>query len=136
MLSDLWICGIRDAMNWNQVLDQAIKVVDVTLRALPPPLRTQAESIPITFERRPARALAKSGVASDTMGLFVGNTFTEEGESGGDVPTQIILYLENIWEEAEADMPEYKRQVKLTLLHEIGHYLGLEEEDLIQRDLE
>jgi len=42
----------------------------------------------------------------------------------------------NIWREAEEDEDAYRREVRATLLHELGHYLGLEEIDLEDCGLE
>lgn len=52
------------------------------------------------------------------------------------MPPQIILFLENIWEYAEGDAGVYRVEVRTTLLHELGHYLGLDEDDLAERGLD
>ena len=70
----------------------------------------------------------------DTLGLFTGSTFAEQGQE--ELPPQIILYLDNIWEDAVGDVAEFRFQVRQTLLHEMGHYLGLEEVDLEKRNLD
>jgi predicted Zn-dependent protease with MMP-like domain len=112
----------------------ALAEVEATLAALPLPLRTAAQKLPLTFERRPSRALCADGIAPDTLGLFVGPEFAEEGAV--PMPPQIILFLENIWEQAEGDEELFHDEVHTTLLHELGHYLGLDEDELIERGLE
>ena len=52
------------------------------------------------------------------------------------MPPQIILFLGNIWELAEGDEESFCDEVRTTLLHELGHYLGLDEDDLTERGLE
>ena len=78
--------------------------------------------------------MVEDGTDPDLMGLFLGNAIDEGVEC--PAPTEIILFLSNLWEDADHDSEEYRVQVRQTLLHEIGHYLGLEEDDLIRRDLE
>lgn len=68
------------------------------------------------------------------MGFFVGEPWHDDDGYVGI--RQIVLFIENIWEEAAHDPAEYRLQVRSTLLHEIGHYWGLDEEDLLQRGLE
>ena len=46
-----------------------------------------------------------------------------------------ILFLENLWWEACEKETDYRREVRTTFLHELGHYLGLEEIDLEERGL-
>jgi predicted Zn-dependent protease with MMP-like domain len=115
---------------------QAIAEEEVNriLEALPPELRARAEPIPLVYDARSIEALDADGVG-DTLGLFVGENMLEAGQGSGGLPAQIILYLENIWWEAEEDDAIFRQEVRATLLHELGHYLGLEEIDLEERGL-
>jgi predicted Zn-dependent protease with MMP-like domain len=119
---------------WSKLKQLALAEIEATLAALPPPLRERARQLPVTFERVPSRALQADGVAADTLGLFVGAEFTEEGHV--PMPPQIILFLENLWDFAEGDEQLFRAEVHTTLLHELGHYLGLDEDDLSERGLE
>ncbi len=73
---------------------------------------------------------------SDTLGLFVGEAFPEAFAGIHDLPPQILLFLENIWSYAEQQIPAYREEIRRTYLHELGHYLGLDESDLTARDLD
>lgn len=105
-------------------------------KALPAPVRERASGIPVTYEPQPGPDLVESGLAEDTLGLFVGEAFTEEFSGVNDLPAQVILFLENIWDYAGHDTATYRDEVRRTLLHELGHFLGLDEEDLEERDLD
>ena len=48
----------------------------------------------------------------------------------------IWLFLENIWDYAGRDTAAYREEVRVTYVHELGHYLGLDEDDLEVRDLD
>jgi len=52
------------------------------------------------------------------------------------LPAQIILFLENLWDFAEEDEEFFREEVRTTYLHELGHYLGLNEIDLEERGLD
>lgn len=107
-----------------------------TFGSLPKALRSRAAVLPVTFERRPSQDMLAEGIESDTLGLFVGESFAE-GEAGGDpMPPQILLFLENLWECADEDDVNYRFEIRTTLIHELGHYLGLDESDLEYRGLD
>jgi len=108
--------------------------VEATLARLPAPLREKAPRLPITFERIPNAGLQADGIAPDTLGLFVGPDFADE--EAVPMPPQIILFLENLWDMAEGDADIFREEVATTLLHELGHYLGLDESDLTDRGLD
>ena len=106
------------------------------LDALPPRLRERARALPVTFERTPSEELIEDGVEEDVCGLFVGEAFPDEGASTVPLPALIILFLENLWDAADNDEPAFRQEVRTTYLHELGHYLGLEESDLELRGLD
>jgi predicted Zn-dependent protease with MMP-like domain len=122
------------APNWTQLTAMAGDEVEATLTGLPAPLREKAIRLPITFETIPNAGLQADGIAPDTLGLFVGPDFADE--EAVPMPPQIILFLENIWDFSEGDADIFREEIATTLLHELGHYLGLDEGDLTDRGLD
>jgi predicted Zn-dependent protease with MMP-like domain len=120
---------------WSRWLELAEKEVARTIGRLPVRLRKEVGALPVTYEAQPSRGLIDEGITPDTMGLFVGPSFEEETSSGADVPSQIILFMEVIRDEVDGDESEFLREVRRTYLHELGHYLGLDEDGLEDRDL-
>jgi predicted Zn-dependent protease with MMP-like domain len=120
--------------NWKKLQALALAEVEATLAALPKPLRERAEKLPVTFERQPNAGLQADGIEADTLGLFTGPEFADEGDV--PLPPQIILFLENIWDFAEGEERIFCEEVHTTFLHELGHYLGLDEDELTERGLE
>jgi predicted Zn-dependent protease with MMP-like domain len=110
--------------------------VEATVAALPAPLAERAKALPVTCERRPNAAHRRDGIEADTLGLFVGPEFACEETTTLPLPPQIILFLENLWDMAEGDEEAFCEEVHTTFLHELGHYLGLDEDDLFERGLE
>jgi predicted Zn-dependent protease with MMP-like domain len=120
--------------NWKRLQELALAEVETILAALPKPLRERAEKLPVTFERVPNAGLQADGIGADTFGLFTGPDFADE--SHVPMPPQIILFLENHWDFAEQDEEVFCDEVRTTFLHELGHFLGLDEDGLIERGLE
>lgn len=107
--------------------------VDLVMRLLPRHLRTAAKPVAIRLEDYPS---ADSGLDDDLLGVFLGNTLAElEGSHASAQPTEIILFIENLWDYAEEDEEVFLEEVRITLLHELGHFLGLDEIDLSERGL-
>jgi predicted Zn-dependent protease with MMP-like domain len=121
-------------LDWKKLCGIALAEVEATLVALPELLRERAEKLPVIFECQPNEELQADGIEADTLGLFTGAEFVEENDV--PMPPQIILFLENIWDIAETDEKRFREEVRTTFLHELGHYLGLDEDDLVERGLE
>jgi len=120
--------------NWEKMCRLASGEVETTLAALPEPLRERVGKLPVTFERQPNAGLQADGIEPDTLGLFTGPEFADEGNV--PLPSQIILFLENLWNFSEGNEAIYCEEVRTTFLHELGHYLGLDEDKIARRGLE
>jgi predicted Zn-dependent protease with MMP-like domain len=49
---------------------------------------------------------------------------------------RIRLFLTNLWYWVEEDEEDFRKEVTTTFLHELGHFLGWEEDDLTERGLD
>lgn len=121
-------------MDWEKLQKLALEEIEMTLEDLPEPLRERAKKLPVTFERVPNSGLQADGIEVDTLGLFTGAELADEGATV--LPPQIILFLENLWDFAEGDVEVFCDEIHTTFLHELGHFLGLGEDDLTERGLE
>ena len=63
------------------------------------------------------------------LGLFYGIPRTEKSVFSSSPPDRIFLYQRNI-EAVCRNEAEVRRQIRATLLHEVGHYFGLSEDEL------
>ncbi len=95
-----------------------------------------ARQVPVTHLMSPTVCHVANGIAPDTLGLFVGGAYPDGVTEPDPMPPQILLFIENLWEEALHSDPAFLEEVRRTYLHEIGHYLGLTEEELTGRDLD
>jgi predicted Zn-dependent protease with MMP-like domain len=102
------------------------RVAREVLDALPAPFAARLDHVPVMIERRPARALVEDGFDPRSFGLFEGPT---EAMRDVPAPTRIVLFACNLLAEF-SDPDTLAHQVELTLLHEIGHFFGLDEAEL------
>jgi predicted Zn-dependent protease with MMP-like domain len=66
----------------------------------------------------------------DLLGLYDGIALTERGNYGfGELPDRIILFREPLVG-VSADLDELKEQIHVTLVHEIAHFYGIDDEQL------
>ncbi len=117
--------------DWQWLLSIAKTEVDNLVATLPEEIRLPAQCLPIYFEPKPDSE-KHHDIEPDTLGLFVGSPLAETHLAHGQLAAHIILFLENIW---FGDEDDYRKEVRITYFHELGHYLGLEEDDLEDRGL-
>lgn len=122
---------------FNRERRQAIAESEIerVVRSLPLPLREAASRVAILCFPRPDPSLVEPDGEEVLLGLFEGETTNASTTEGFNLPPQISLFFENIWDMAEGDPATYREEIRVTLLHELGHYLGLDEEDLDLRGL-
>lgn len=123
-------------MDFDRLTQIAANTVGAAQRKLPPEIRSLARGVAVHYERLPAPDLVADGFEPDILGLFSGNPHGSEISQSNPAPPQILLYLENLWEFAEEDENAFREEVRLTYLHELGHYLGWDEDDLAARGLD
>lgn len=123
-------------MTIEQCVQVAANVVGATQRQLPPDLRALARGVAVHYETVPTAEIIAEGFEPDILGLFTGNPHGTEFSHDNPAPPQILLYLENLWDFAEEDVEIFKEEVRTTYLHELGHYLGWDEDDVTARGLE
>ena len=124
-------------MNQVALERMAKREVEALRLQLPREMARRAAEVPVVYLPRPTKAMVlDDGVDPDLLGLFVGPNCAEGVESGDPLPPEILLFLENLWDYADGDEELFREEVRVTYYHELGHYLGLEEDDLEDRGLE
>jgi len=121
-------------MDFETLSKWADEEVKGVLAALPPELHAPSKKCSVSFEERPGRSLHDEELEGSELGLFEGPALNEES-GGGELP-RVRLFLFNLWEWVEKDEQDYRDEVGITFMHELGHYFGWEETDLEERGLE
>jgi predicted Zn-dependent protease with MMP-like domain len=101
-------------------------LVAQALRGLPRAFREKLTNVAIIVEDSPPEEAQTRGLL---LGLFHGIPRTEKSVFSSSPPDRIFLYQRNI-EAVCTNEAEVRRQIRATLLHEVGHYFGLGEEEL------
>ena len=65
----------------------------------------------------------------DLFGLYEGVPLPERGDEAGSLPDRIAIYRRPL-EEEFPDPRDLEREIRITVLHELGHYFGLDEDRL------
>ena len=106
------------------------ELVADALESLPAFLRQKLENVAVLVEDQPSSEIQKQFPDQLLMGLYQGVPQPER--SVWNLPTQpdvIHIYKHNI-ESLCATEKEIREQVRITVIHEIGHYFGLDEDAL------
>jgi len=103
------------------------------LRALPAEFRERLKEVAVVVQDKPTKKeLREANVSKgDTLlGLFVGINLKEKSvfDAPRDV-NRIILYRQPL-EEMCTTRKELLKEIRKTVIHEVGHFLGMEEEEL------
>ena len=94
------------------------------LDLLPDEMVDGLENVAFVTEDRPEDG------SLDLLGLYDGVALTERGQYGfGELPDRIILFREPLLAVSET-MEQLREEIHVTLVHEIAHYYGLDDEQL------
>jgi predicted Zn-dependent protease with MMP-like domain len=108
---------------------------------LPKDIREHLAEVPIVVEDLPTMELLRSTgdeepISPSVLGLFVGPSLKERSVfTPVTVPATILIFQRNL-ERFCQTREELIHEIHITLYHELGHYLGLSEEELEERGLE
>lgn len=109
------------------------ELVEQALAELPEPFAGHMEEVRVEIKDRPSpKLLRQLGMDEDELllGLYHGVSLMDRSvEQSGRMPDVITIFQEDVEEvsDSEADL---LREVRITVLHEIGHFFGMNEDDL------
>jgi predicted Zn-dependent protease with MMP-like domain len=102
------------------------RLVEQALERLPAVFREKLTNVAIIVEDLPPPGRDWDGLL---LGLFHGVPLTEKSTFYSTPPDRVYLYQKNIEAVCSSD-EEIRREIRDTLLHELGHYFGLSEDEL------
>jgi predicted Zn-dependent protease with MMP-like domain/Flp pilus assembly protein TadD len=104
--------------------------VEAAIARIPPRFREHLANVEIAVEPFPADDLLRDqGLSPLILGLFVGTPLTDRTFDRAEMPPRILIFQRNL-ENVCRSKGELLREIGITVRHEIGHLLGMEEEDL------
>ena len=104
------------------------RLVKRAIATIPEEFQCFLENVVVVIEDEPPDDM------SDTMGLYEGVPLVERSQDSVGLPDSITIFKGPI-ERACHTHAEIEAEVRLTVLHEIGHFFGLEESQLEQLEL-
>ena len=110
-----------------------IGLVREALRDVPPPFKQHLRQIDIVVKRRPSRAdLAEAELAPDESmyGFYRGIPLTERDSGYNLVAPDVIHIYQEPLEEDFADEAELIAEIRTTVLHELAHFFGIDDQRL------
>lgn len=109
------------------------EVVEAALSEIPEEFRPFLENVQIEVQRKPTAEMARSvGLRDGRMlfGLYVGRPLTKRSvQESGVMPDRVLIFQDNL-ERACRTPEQLKIEIRKTVLHEVGHHFGLNEDDL------
>ena len=112
-------------------------VVEEAIEELPPFILDELQNVSVQVEDFLAIEDLEAGelLSPMSLGLFRGPNRDQQGFFDGvDLPPAVLLYQRALELTCRTD-DELVEQIRITLHHEIGHYLGLDEDDLDERGI-
>jgi predicted Zn-dependent protease with MMP-like domain len=124
--------------------DRFDALVDEAVESLPPRIRALLDEVPLVVLDHPDKVMlrevgidpADESALDELCGLHTGISLTEQSiEHSGELPTVVHIFRRGIvalaggWDEPDSEDVIYE-EIRTTILHEIGHHFGLDEEDL------
>jgi predicted Zn-dependent protease with MMP-like domain len=112
--------------------DHFVEVVEETLDSLPQEFRSRIHNVAILVEDLPPQQpAAEPGQPRRLLlGIFHGVPTTKKSVFEFSIgPSHIVLYQKNIEAICSSEV-EVHHQIRQTLIHELGHYFGMNEEQL------
>ena len=103
-------------------MDAFERHVQSALASLPPHLAAAVKNIEIVVED-------ENREEPDLFGLYEGVPLPERGDWAGMMPDRITIYRLPLQEEFP-DPAELQDEIRITVLHELAHYFGIDEDRL------
>jgi predicted Zn-dependent protease with MMP-like domain len=108
------------------------QVVQQALDEIPDEFHPYLENVMLEVRPRPdKRFMQEHDVPEDLLGLYVGVPLEEKGPERAPtaLPDRIVIFRDNLCRMC-ATRAELLHEIRITVLHEIGHHFGLDEERL------
>ncbi len=109
-------------------------LVEQALAELPPPYARLARDVSVVVEDEPPREVLEDlelESADDLLGLYQGLSLAEHSffQAGGQAPPRIAIYRGPILRLCET-AEEVRQEIRDTVVHELGHHVGLGDEEM------
>ncbi len=110
------------------------RLVQQAIADLPPQYARLMETIAVVIEDEPPKEVLRDlelGSDDDLLGLYQGQSLADDSffKTGGGQPAHISIYRRPILRQCESP-EDVVREVYDTVVHELGHHVGLDDEEM------
>jgi predicted Zn-dependent protease with MMP-like domain len=98
--------------------------VQAALDSLPPHIAGALRNVAVVVEEENAED-------PDLYGLYEGVPLPERGDMAGSLPDRIAIYRKPLEEDFD-DPADLREEIRVTVLHELAHYFGLDEDRIAE----
>jgi len=112
------------------------ELVEEAIDTIPLKFAREVRNLAIVIEDEPSEELLDEmdmGEDDTLLGLYQGTPLNERGWGyGNQLPDRITLFQDTIEDECGGDEEEIIIAIGETLIHELGHYFGMSEEEIME----
>jgi predicted Zn-dependent protease with MMP-like domain len=108
-------------VDWEDLAQRHIAEIQ---RTLPEPIRARATEVPVFF------ISAEDDTGGAYLGIFEGYSLMEGLPTQPDEMPRITLFIDTLAQATDFRRTAFLREVRITYLHELGHFFGWDEEQI------
>lgn len=109
---------------------EVARYAEQALERLPAQFRDRLSNVAVMVEDRPSKELVSEGFDPRALALFEGSDdFDQRSTQPAPSPTRIVLFAANLLADFE-DRAALEHEIWISVLHEVGHYFGLDEDEV------
>ena len=114
--------------------DSFARVVEQAMAQLPAVYAQLLDTVAVVVEEEPPASVLQDleiEEGEELLGLYHGLSLNDESffRSGGQAPAQISLYRGPILRQCDTEL-EMVQEIADTLVHELGHHVGLDDDEM------
>jgi predicted Zn-dependent protease with MMP-like domain/Flp pilus assembly protein TadD len=121
---------------WAVSEERMEELVESALGELPERAQKLLENVPVMVEEYPSEEVVADGFDPRGLGLFAGVPFPEQSTLSGPPHLEAVFLFQRNIERVARSMAEVEAEIRTTLLHETGHFFGLDEDELAELGLD
>jgi predicted Zn-dependent protease with MMP-like domain len=110
------------------------QIVESAIERLPEEIRQHLDNLVISVRKKPSRAMVRElgDAGADLLGLFQGVPLTERSVTAPPLYPDTIFLFQEALEAICSTLEELREQIEITVVHEVAHFIGMDEERLAE----
>ena len=112
------------------------ELVEEAIDTIPAKFAREVKNLAIVIEDEPSQELLDELEMDPDedilLGLYQGTPLTERAQYGNQLPDRITLFQRSIEDDCDGDEDQIVIAIGETLIHELGHYFGMSEEQIME----